>query len=104
MHLIYYLKCLSGFEDLRDQNRKAFQLKELESSNIQEFLESFCNKEENTHHKESNSNPTDEEDGLEEEPEELQPDYENEKYINGLSSGDSYFINSGVNSTLNCVK
>jgi CTD small phosphatase-like protein 2 len=41
LHLIYYLKCLSQHDDLREQNRKAFQLKELESSNINEFLESF---------------------------------------------------------------
>lgn len=43
LHLMYYLKCLSQFDDIRDQNRKAFQLKELESSNLNEFLESFCN-------------------------------------------------------------
>jgi len=51
-----------------------------------------------------NSNPTDCKEEIEEEPEELQVDYENERYLNGLSSADSYFVNSGVNSTLNCVK
>lgn len=42
LHLMYYLKCLSQFEDIREQNRKAFQLKELERSNLNEFLDSFC--------------------------------------------------------------
>jgi CTD small phosphatase-like protein 2 len=42
LHLVYYLKCLSQFDDVREQNRKAFQLKELEGSNIHEFLDSFC--------------------------------------------------------------
>ena len=41
LHLVYYLKCLSQFEDIREQNRKAFQLKELEGSNLNEFLDSF---------------------------------------------------------------
>eukprot|EP00347_Sterkiella_histriomuscorum_P012975 403366496 len=45
LHLIYYLKCLSQFEDIREQNRKAFQLQELEKSNINEFLESFCSQQ-----------------------------------------------------------
>lgn len=43
LHLIYYLKCLVQFEDIREQNKKAFQLKELENSNLNEFLDSFCN-------------------------------------------------------------
>ncbi|CDW87693.1 nli interacting factor-like phosphatase family protein [Stylonychia lemnae] len=42
LHLIYYLKCISQFDDIREQNKKAFQLRDLENSNINEFLESFC--------------------------------------------------------------
>lgn len=41
VHLVYYLKCLSQFEDVRVQNRKAFQLKELEETNLNEFLENL---------------------------------------------------------------
>ena len=47
LHLVYYLKCLSQFGDVREQNRKAFQLKELEGSNIHEFLDSFCSSAQN---------------------------------------------------------
>jgi CTD small phosphatase-like protein 2 len=32
LHLIYYFNCLVRFDDIREQNRKAFQLHELENS------------------------------------------------------------------------
>ncbi len=41
LHLCYYLKCLAKFRDIREQNRKAFQLRQLEQSDIDEFLRGF---------------------------------------------------------------
>lgn len=63
LHLVYYLKCLAQFDDIRDQNRKAFQLKELESSNINEFLEGFSGPEESQHGKDSETMIVYEEEG-----------------------------------------
>ena len=36
-----YLNSLSFFDDLREQNSKAFQLKELENADITDYLEYF---------------------------------------------------------------
>ena len=38
LHLSYYLKCLANCEDVREQNRQAFQLRELDSLQIQDLL------------------------------------------------------------------
>ena len=39
LHLVYYINCLASFEDVREQNRKAFQLRELDSSQLDAYLE-----------------------------------------------------------------
>lgn len=41
LHLINYISTLSYFNDLREQNAKAFQLKELENADITDYLEYF---------------------------------------------------------------
>lgn len=41
LHLINYINTLAFFNDLREQNAKAFQLKELENAEISEYLEYF---------------------------------------------------------------
>ena len=41
LHLMNYLNSLAFFEDMREQNAKAFQLKELENADITDYLEYF---------------------------------------------------------------
>ena len=41
LHLMNYLNTLAFFDDLREQNAKAFQLKELENADISDYLEFF---------------------------------------------------------------
>ena len=41
LHLINYINTLAFFNDLRDQNAKAFQLRELENADITDYLEYF---------------------------------------------------------------
>ena len=41
MHLIYYLNCIAPSADVRVQNRKAFQLKDLQEHDIVEHLKSM---------------------------------------------------------------
>jgi hypothetical protein len=43
MHLIYYFNCLAQCQDVREQNRKAFQLKDLQEIDIAEYLQSMMN-------------------------------------------------------------
>jgi CTD small phosphatase-like protein 2 len=43
MHLIFYFTCLAQCEDVREQNRKAFQLKDLQEIDIAEYLHSMMN-------------------------------------------------------------
>jgi len=41
LHLINYINCLAYFEDLREQNARAFQLRELENTNVKDYLAYF---------------------------------------------------------------
>jgi len=41
MHLCFYLDCLQDSPDMREQNRKAFQLKELAKVDVNEYLQSI---------------------------------------------------------------
>ncbi len=41
LHLINYFNTLAFFNDMRDQNAKAFQLRELENADITDYLEYF---------------------------------------------------------------
>ena len=41
MHLIFYIECLSKSADVREQNRKAFQLRELQEIDLQEYMNSI---------------------------------------------------------------
>jgi len=41
MHLIYYIDCLAKCADVREQNRKAFQLRDLQEIDIAEYLQSM---------------------------------------------------------------
>jgi hypothetical protein len=43
MHLIYYFNCLSQCADVREQNKKAFQLRDLQEIDIAEYLQSMTN-------------------------------------------------------------
>ncbi len=43
MHLIFYFNCLAQCDDVREQNRKAFQLKDLQEIDIAEYLHSMMN-------------------------------------------------------------
>jgi hypothetical protein len=43
MHLIFYFNCLAQCEDVREQNRKAFQLRDLQEIDIAEYLHSMMN-------------------------------------------------------------
>ncbi len=43
MHLIYYINCLAKSADVRIQNRKAFQLRDLQNIDINEYLHSLHN-------------------------------------------------------------
>jgi TFIIF-interacting CTD phosphatase-like protein len=58
LHLIYYINCLAGFDDIREQNRKAFQLEELENADINDYIDSFLDEE--------NEEEEDDEDNFEE--------------------------------------
>mmetsp|Transcript_38249 Transcript_38249/g.28181 ORF Transcript_38249/g.28181 Transcript_38249/m.28181 type:complete len:82 (-) Transcript_38249:9-254(-) len=46
-HLIYYLECLAQFEDVRAQNRKAFQLLELQDSDLTQVMDSVEGRDQN---------------------------------------------------------
>ena len=46
LHLMNYLNTLAYFEDLRLQNAKAFQLRELENADISDYLEYFFGQQE----------------------------------------------------------
>jgi NLI interacting factor-like phosphatase len=48
MHLIFYFNCLAQCEDVREQNRKAFQLKDLQEIDIAEYLHSMMNNNNNS--------------------------------------------------------
>jgi CTD small phosphatase-like protein 2 len=41
LHLINYISTLAHFHDMRTQNAKAFQLRELENADITDYLEYF---------------------------------------------------------------
>lgn len=41
LHLVNYINCLAHFEDIREQNARAFQLRELESTDLSEYLDHF---------------------------------------------------------------
>ena len=41
MHLIFYIECLAKCADVREQNRKAFQLKDLQEVDLQEYMNSI---------------------------------------------------------------
>lgn len=43
LHLVNYINCLAHFEDIREQNARAFQLRELESTDLSEYLDYFFN-------------------------------------------------------------
>ena len=43
MHLIFYFNCLAQCEDVREQNRKAFQLQDLQEIDIAEYLHTMMN-------------------------------------------------------------
>lgn len=43
MHLIFYFNCLASCDDMREQNRKAFQLKDLQEIDIGEYLQNMMN-------------------------------------------------------------
>jgi CTD small phosphatase-like protein 2 len=44
LHLINYINTLAYFNDMREQNAKAFQLRELENADISDYLEYFFGK------------------------------------------------------------
>jgi hypothetical protein len=50
MHLIFYINCLANCQDVREQNRKAFQLKDLQEIDIAEYLSSMMSQSANNHH------------------------------------------------------
>ena len=43
MHLIVYLQQILELEDVREQNKRAFQLSELSVDDIKEYLKEFYN-------------------------------------------------------------
>jgi hypothetical protein len=43
-HLVFYMKCLSQLEDMRVQNKHAFQLSALDSAFIEKYLEEYYSK------------------------------------------------------------
>jgi CTD small phosphatase-like protein 2 len=45
LHLVNYINCLAYFDDIREQNARAFQLKELENADLSEYLEYFFGKD-----------------------------------------------------------
>jgi len=47
LHLVYYLNCLAGVEDVREQNRQAFELFKLSNGENLEGREEDVNAEEN---------------------------------------------------------
>lgn len=50
MHLIFYINCLANCQDVREQNRKAFQLKDLQEIDIAEYLSSMMSHTSNNGH------------------------------------------------------
>lgn len=47
LHLVYYLNCLGGAEDVREQNRSAFELFKLSNSQMLDSSEETNNAESN---------------------------------------------------------
>lgn len=47
LHLINYINTLAFFNDLREQNAKAFQLRELENADITDYLDYFFGQQAN---------------------------------------------------------
>ena len=43
LHLVYYLKCLTQVEDVRSQNRDAFELGKLQSLSPMEIISNYYN-------------------------------------------------------------
>jgi CTD small phosphatase-like protein 2 len=43
LHLVYYLKCLTQCEDVRNQNKEAFELLKLQSLSPMEIISNYYN-------------------------------------------------------------
>ncbi|CDW72048.1 nli interacting factor-like phosphatase family protein [Stylonychia lemnae] len=108
LHLINYINTLAFFNDLREQNAKAFQLKELENAEITDYLEYFFgginNGQQNVGKPHIENNPicgiSQDSQAIKEEENESENSYQQNEDNNNNKTDNSSMINAEMNPPL----